>query len=461
MNEARATVDAASDAAPQEAQACPVCVSAAEGGADYFARAFGDPRRLAVTTEAVVDALGFCPRHGAALLAQEGLWRGIARVFRKVVPEVMPLLLEENVRVEKYQQMFFAARTACPACAHEERMAGRHIARLARHFSPAPEALSVMDALCAAHAQRLAEALKAAPRLRALAHYVDGMDAAAHAMDELRMAADGDADREARVAHALRLVAGRSLAEPTPDDGALAEALQRCPSLAASLGDGHACPLCIGRARARQRWLQHVPPSARHAQDAWLFYPTCPEHVAAAAQLGHPDLTAAVATRALHVVGRQLRQQVLVLTREAEIRAAAAAARAAQRYKYARTRVPKPPHLLTPRPAAPQPVKCPWCERFGIAEAHARVRFLDLLEKDRHRAAYAEGYGLCMKHFAEVYVIAPRGAVRSTLAETQRDRLTGFERLLDAVVHCQGEEAAVASPAAPWRLELRRFCGFI
>lgn len=461
MSEVRVQSEAVIEAAPRAACTCPVCETAANGGADYFARAFGDARRFAATAEAVVDALGFCPRHGAALLAQEGLSRGIVRVFRKVVPELMPLLREEHVRVEKYQQMFFAARTACPACAHEERIVGRHIARLARQFSPAPEALSVMDELCAAHAQHLAEALKAAPRLRALAHYVDGMDEAARAMDELRAEGDRDADREAKLAHALRLVAGRSLPEPTHDDDALAEALQRCPTLAAGLGDAQACPLCIERARARQRWLQHVPRSARHAQDAWLFYPTCPEHVAAAAQLGDPDLTAAVATRALHAVGRQLRQQVLVLAREADIRAAAAAARAAQRYKYARTRVPKPPHLLTPKPAAPQAVKCPWCERLGIAEAHARVRFLDLLENDRHRSAYAQGYGLCMKHFAEVYVIAPRGAVRSVLAETQRDRLALFARLLDAVVHRHAEGEPAVSEAAPWRLELQRFCGFI
>jgi hypothetical protein len=437
-------------ASAREESGCPVCETAASSGADYFARAFGESRRFAASSEAVADALGFCPRHGAALLSQAGLSRGIVRVFRQVIPAVMPLLVVKHIRAEKFQRTFFAARTACPTCAHIERMVARHIARLARQFSSAPDYL---DRLCVTHMQLLAEELKAAPRLVALAQYVDHLNAAISAMDS------GAAPDQATRMHALNLVAGIA-PEPYAVEGMLTEALHQCPTLAASLAYAQACPLCIERARARQRWLQHIPASSRHAQDAWLFYPTCPEHIGTVARLGYPELTGAVATHALHLVRRQLHQRLLILMREAELRAAAAAARAAQRYKYAKSKTPKPPHLQTPKPAAPQPLRCPGCERLGIAEAHARGKLLDLLEKEKHRIALAHGYGLCMKHFAEVYMIAPQGVVRSALAEDQRDRLAEFARLLDEAATGPATAGVDVSQAASWRLALHRFCGF-
>lgn len=451
--------------------ACPVCETAANSSAGYFARAFGESHRLAATSEAVTDALGFCPRHGAALLSQEGVSRGIVRVFRNVIPGVMPLLVEKHICAERYQRIFFAARTACPACVHIDRMVARHIARLARQLSSAPDQTTPrhLDMLCVTHMQLLAEKLKAKLRLAALAHYVDDLDDAASAMDivhasEGEMAAGSPHDEEAMRLHALNLVAGRTAAESNSVEGAvegaLADALHRCPTLAAAIADANVCPLCIERARISQRWIQNVLASTRHAEDAWLFFPTCPEHIGAVARLGYPELTSAVATHALHIVRRQLRQRMLILIREAELRAAVAAARAAQRYKYAKQKTPKPPHLQTPKPAAPQPLRCPGCERLGIAEAHARGKFLDLLEKEKHRIAFGHGYGLCMKHFAEVYMIAPKSVVRSTLAEDQRGRLAEFARMLDEAATGHAKKGAGVSQAAPWRLELHRFCGF-
>jgi len=439
-----------STATQMEEGACPVCETAANSGAAYFARAFGETRHFAATGEAIADALGFCPRHGAALLSQEGLSRGLVRVFRQVIPAVMPLLVVKHIRAEKYQRTFFAARTACPTCAHIERMVARHIARLARQFPGAPDHL---DKLCVTHMQLLAEELKVANRMAALAQYVDHLGAAISAMDS------GDAPEEAMRLHVLNLVAGRIAPEPNAVEDE-AEALHQCPTFAASIAYAQACPLCIERARARQRWLQHVPAAPRHAADAWLFFPTCPEHIGAVARLGYPELTGAVATHALHLVRRQLQQRLLILMREAELRAVAAAARAAQRYKYAKSKTPKPPHLQTPKPAAPQPLRCPGCERLGIAEAHARGKLLDLLEKEKHRIAFAHGYGLCMKHFAEVYMIAPQGVVRSALAEDQRVRLAEFARLLDEAATGPATVGVDVSQAASWRLELHRFCGF-
>ena len=441
-----------------EGCACSICEISANSDSDYFVRAFGESRRFAATSETVADAFGFCPLHGAALLSQEGLSRGIVRVFRNVIPSVMPSLVEKHIRAERYQRIFFAARTACPACAYDDRIVARHIARLACQFSNAPDQTTPrhLAMLCVTHMQLLAEGLKPTIRLAALAQYIDDLDETVRAMD-IYNSPEGEMTawsyEEAILFHALNLVGGRPTPEPNPEKSALAEALHRCPTLAAGIADANACPLCIERARARQRWIQNVPTSARHVQDAWLFFPTCPEHIGAVARLGYPKLTTAVATHALHIVRRQLRQRVLLLIREAESRTAAAEARKAHNK---RTK----PQTENPKPVAPRTTRCPGCERLGIAEAHASGRLLELLQEEKHRIAFGRGYGLCMKHFAEVYMIAPQGVVRSILAESQRDRLAKFAHMLDEAAIGHAKKGSSVSQAAPWRLELHRFCGF-
>lgn len=45
-------------AADIEENVCPVCRTSANSDSDYFARAFGESRRFAATSEAVTDAVG-------------------------------------------------------------------------------------------------------------------------------------------------------------------------------------------------------------------------------------------------------------------------------------------------------------------------------------------------------------------------------------------------------------------
>lgn len=462
MNENRQRHMVAADAAPHFAEcACPVCETFAHSDTEYFARAFGESRRFAATSEAVTDTLGLCPRHGAILLSQAHLSRGIVQVFRDVIPGMIPLLAEEYIHEDRVQQVFFGASIACPACAYGNRAVSRHAGRLARQFSSTRNQAQRrwLDSLCIRHFQLLADTLKPDFRMAAFRQYVDTLDRAARTK-RLRSRRALDAlplEYGAAALHpALEMVAGTPVPESRHSGDAIAEVLQRCPTLAEGMAYAEACPVCVEVGRARRRWIQEVPVAAEVRQIGWLFFPTCPEHIWTVVRLGDPKLTAIVVTHALHIAIGHIQQEIAALVRAAEIEAqlaqeAAGIARSGTR-PGRKTEIPKP---ITVRPT-----RCPGCERLAIAEDHATGSMLELLQQRKYRNAFHRGYGLCMKHFAQVYLMAPKGALRSMLAEGQRDRLGGFALMLDEMVRVAPEHGTTVMGEAPWRAALHRFCGF-
>lgn len=451
-------------AADSEESVCPVCRTSANIDAEYFSRAFGDSRRFAATTEAVTDSLGFCPRHGARLLSQEHLSRGIVHVFRDVIPRMLPLLAEKYLYEDRVQQVFFGASSSCPACAYGSRAAARHARRLARRFSSARDQADCLrlDSLCVRHFQILAGELKPDIRMEAFTQYGDALDHAATATETLLQSGRvPDAWRleegSSALHHALDLIAGRPVPGPYPDGDALAEALQCCPTLVEGIANPKACPLCLEVDRARRRWIHNVPVAAKFKQIAWLFFPTCPEHIWTVVRLSDPTLTATVVTHALHVAIGRIYQQILALVRAAEIkeelaREAARFARWGKRHRRKKTEAQEP--------AMPRLMLCPGCERLAVAEDHASSGVLELLQERKYRNAFNRGYGLCMKHFAQVYLMAPKGVLRSMLAESQHEKVAEFALILDEMVGALPEQGTTVPRETPWRTALHRFCGF-
>jgi hypothetical protein len=446
-----------------EELACPICRSSANTDYDYFSRAFGESRRFAATSEAVTDALGFCPQHGAALLSQTHLSRGIVRVFRDVIPRLIPLLVEKHIYEDQVQRIFFAADNACPACAHYNRTAARRIGHLARQYSNAPDNAEhgQLDTFCFSHFRILAGELNPGIRMAALTRYADTLDHTAGSMEDLLQSGQAtDAwpvEYGTSASHrAVELIAGRAISAPDHDEGVLGDVLQCCPTLSESIAYAKACPLCLEVERARLRWISNISLAAKLNLGAWLFFPTCPEHIWTVVRIGDPRLIAAVATQAVCTAAEYLRRHILALLREAELKEALATApivRWGRRRRRKRTEGPVP--------VAPRAPKCPTCERLGVAEEFATGHLLELLQKRQYRNAFNRGYGLCMKHFAQIYPISPKGIVRSTLAVDQQNRLAEFALMLDTMIKAIPEKESIAKRDISWRLASHRFCGFM
>lgn len=431
--------------------ACPLCATSAQSDAGYFERAFAEPHQFAITSEAITETFGFCRQHERSLLCQNHLSESVARVLRAALPRLLLLLNEDFLHETPVQQILFAAGNACPACSSANCAVGRQAAKLARLEAEA----GAEQQLCFNHFQRVAANQPPERRLQTLTRYATSLEEVARSVrnsqrrlphDETRMI---DGETMASFTAALHLTTGHTAFEATIAEQNLSSVLRPTPRLDEAIAIPDSCPLCIETTHASQRWLQNAQRAADFEQDAWLFFPTCPEHIGMIARLGRTELTLSVLARALAAQQRYLRQQIHVLVVTAELAAEHARIKAegpevwlAYKRKLARQKVE------IPRIPVPRLAKCPACERIEIATEHAIGKLLDLLCEKRHRDAYRRGYGLCMKHFARVYPMAPKGKVRSLLAEDQRDRLNNLMRHLDE-----------NTSDVVWATALHRFCG--
>lgn len=448
---------------------CPLCETAAKCDTGYFSRPFDAPDIFAATSEAISETLGFCPRHGAILLNQKRLSGGVIPVIHDAIPRLRLLLNEKYLQKHEVQQILFGTDGACPACAYTNRALGRQAASLVRQVSSVGDwkGLGLIDTLCVGHFQMFAANLALEPRLAALVTYADRLERMARKIRALLSAARETGtwpleDAAATLNSALDLIGGRAVIESTSSNVALDDALMPCPTLAEAISLPHVCPLCVETERARRRWLQNVQKSADFDQDAWLFFPTCPEHVGAVVQLGEPRLTATVVSRAPDVALRQIHKQIPMLVRavklmKEEVRIKAEGPEVWREYKRKRTYRKRPDQKTEGQniPVA-RMLRCPGCVWAEIAAEQATGGLLNLLHEKKHRVAFSRGYGLCLKHFARACLIAHKGVVRSMLAEDMQLRLAGFARNFDEME--RGMPEISTGRDVSLRTSLRRFC---
>lgn len=439
---------------------CPICVSAAENGAAYFARAFGAQRNISLTAESIADALGFCRRHGARVLTHTELVPAIGQVFRDVVGRIGPMVAEDYARGDQFWQTFFGARDACPACAHEQRAVSRHAGQLARSYANSVDApaSSTLACVCVAHLRRIAEELSPELRMPFLAHCIDKMNNAERFLEEsLTDYADCGAEtrenREREIQRSFNLAGGYGNATAILR-GASSSGECSYHTLACHDPDSDHCPVCAEIERTRCRWMQSVQDAERHHIEGWLLFPTCPDHVATISSLGDRKLTCAVMSNALRGAIGQVQYEIRRLIRAAETQEEFPAVRIAPWGKRRRRKSPGP------KLVAPRPDECPACERIVLAEARAVGNLLDALTREKYRDDYRRGYGLCMKHFAQAGLVAPRGAVRNTLCAHQQARLTEDALAFDEIARTSKTSANDALQAPRYRSALHRICGF-
>lgn len=430
---------------------CALCVAAADSDATYFARALADPRLCDGSAEALADSLGFCHRHGAAVLEGDAMPENRAAmrsVLSQAIPRVLMLTNESWLRESQVQQALFGADRTCPACTAANRALGRQAAAIARRISDS-NGLSGVDRLCIEHFQSVVESLPPERRQDVLTARVDLMEHMVRRVRMLLRKSREAAEWPAGEGDAFSLASGRPLPASIGmylSAGRLADAVAGCATLTEAITLPDICSICVESARARWRWLEHVQAAAGFDDDAWLVLPTCSEHLEEIARLKKPALTMAATARSLTAALRHQRQQIQALVQAAardeeiaRIKAEGPEVWAAHKRKRARGKSAEPPLSATPRLK-----KCPACDRAEIALEHATGKLLDLLHQRSHREAFILGYGLCLKHFARTYRISPKGTIRSLLADDLRRRL--------------GDAREMSERA--WPDLLHRFCGF-
>lgn len=421
---------------------CHVCLAASQAGDDYIRRAFHGHAQILGTGEAIADSLGYCAYHAARLCRIPSLASPVATAFGRGIVLVQRLLDEAFFHEDAFQRMVFGAGAACPACRYERQRAAREITKLGGDEELANA--EGHDGLCFHHQLAMGRTLAAQAHMDWLAGCARWLDREATRLTvvldtdtpfagsglgrSLMSRLVGDQGVLAR-----RECTGRGTASPAGEAMCSAE-------MSDLIGQPDACPLCRWQDAAMRRWLDDVALALLFGEGEWLLFPTCTTHMALVCELELPGLEMAMARHALDVSGARLRREV-----EAVSNCLAPPAAPARR------RLPRarwlPRQAVARRKGDTKLERCPGCERTSVASDRAACTLLALLQERRWRQVFADGHGLCMKHFARVFPLAAEGVARTWLAADQRARLDRLRGELDA------------APLRVWRAAVHRFSG--
>jgi hypothetical protein len=449
----------ASSATPEEFR-CTACRESTHGVASYLGYALGGTRRIEQTGEAVTDALGYCAAHGAAIARQPEHSAEIVAVFLDATERLARLLADEANQRERIEQVVFAADRGCPACRFADHHDATAVARLGRSViaSSSAAAFAPGETPCFAHFQSLYLSVPSSGRERVLARYRAAferlLEACMPAPPDENGALDDAWITSQRVEVLLRAVAGEP---PEPLSGIAQQpgaAPTDPPDWPALLHDPAACPVCRQARRGALKWFESMRLTVRLGQPLWMTYPACPRHVWLAARRGERRVAAGAAQYAAAAARTSLRERRWPFTPPA-VRSPEPT-RAARR-----SRTQKLPSSAGERKREPKarPPSCQGCLRLAVAADAATQQVLTLLDAPENRAAFERGHGLCLKHFAQAYVLLPKGRTRSFLSALQLERLTDLRTQLSASREPSTPAGPTEGPPA-WLQAVRRYCGY-
>ena len=389
---------------------CVICDGLEGCGQRYIASVLHKRTAPARLSESLVSTLGFCGRHTTELFpALDG-----APKFRECALQAAQWLKDLTASGQSYGERFseilFLSRGHCPACLYRRRLEGRLVSRFFRCAPTAKRQLGryLEDNICLNHLYA------AVPGLHDLG--LGGTAARAYNATLKRLRRNfGAWDMEnypadARVPELFsdartdlaRMIGLSTYAE---DSGYEPQANVQ--------GDAAArhCRICAAVRDARRQWRSRLNRTVGFGYSLRLVAPACPEHVVACLLKESPAAAHAAWSRFLQPENRSKKIE-------------AAPGAPAYRRKGASW------HLPHPEPSGQVEMDhdlshlgrfCPACGTAEIARTRAALCF-----SAQHRSAPESDIELCLKHFAEVYILEPRKAFREDLAASRMSDLQAY-----------------------------------
>lgn len=438
-----ANLDSVAKYQPQaelSAPVCPVCAALAEADSRYLSGLTTASHRLDAMAEAVANTMGFCVPHARALARRHERRLEIAELLRHATERLRLLFGTSGSQIHLMLQTLFDARHACAACKNRHHYETAKINQLAQELSRLSydEAVQYSRLFCVPHFRMLIAVVNppiASSMLRKRAVILRSLVASLR----IRMPGAGeqvDPDEitlSSTMSNIISLLAGTeshvSSGAHIHRPGMLSHAcLYAEPDSA--LGDPANCPICTELEHATGDWMTSMRAAANLGQDLWIAFPTCPSHVWTCYDSGDSKVAAA---GLLHAAETALR----LLEHASEAPATTPADGGGVTTRNDAKKIGR----AKPRRKAPMVLaRCRGCEQLDLARDRAVNRLLSLLQDSDLRSAMARGHGLCLKHFAEAYVIAPAGKIRSALAAIQSEKL--------GLLHSQLDDLLTARPPA-------------
>ena len=391
--------------AASDLSVCSACAVLEGANQSYLAHVLIDPVREELHAQAIADSFGFCIRHAAQVAGCEDPCAVIGRVLRRAIELTLELIEPRRVGSEFIRDILFQSANACPACTYSARQLTRSLTRAGRRRN---NGAGTAAALCFAH-YRDAIGLADAARLVALAK------------EQLRRMKTEIGSSVHRNVSSLGVLAGNRALLPAVPLGC--ELLMPQDEQPQSWNVREACPVCIGMARDLHKRFGFAKWALRIGVDSWIVLPTCPEHLWLFARLAGDRAAERATEESMATIVSMLQSGITAVMRGRRQRETESTS---VWYK------PKSPSVLlgVERAIVTRAPRCPICGGLAVAREREVGSVLEQLKKRQAIRDLEQGYGLCMKHFASVFLFAPAGAMRDALVAAQREKLSALYREL-------------------------------
>jgi len=391
---------------------CPVCAALESADRRYVDHVLPDRRQT--QAQAIADTLGFCTLHAARISGDRGNSVSLARVLDAAIQLTLEMLEGRKAESDSTKDFLFESAHACPACTYSARMVSRVVANAASPWTRKRAASP--PALCY-------------PHYRSAAYCVDAAHLPVLAKAELesvesvksRMRSRGVTGEDSP---AMRLIAGNprlSLAAASGNAQSLRELMDKWTGATEIPSERQACPVCVAMIRDLDRRVGAARRALRFRSDGWMVLPTCAEHLRLFALLAGEEVAQRAAEQSVVTIARLLRNGIAAVERGRRRREAESKS---VWYK------PKSPSYLLglEREVVTRASACPVCSGLAAARERAADAIVDRARKRPNAAELEQGHGLCMKHFAHVFLFTSRGPARDALAAVQRAKLSALRQ---------------------------------
>lgn len=421
------------------------------------------------TLEALTRSLGFCFTHGAQAALDPSGQSSLTLVYEILSRRVGSILSRNRSRRSTGRRPLFplSAPARCPACRNRDDALNRELSSLADEGEPpVSDGRSLAGSLCSPHFRDLVPRLSLPMLRRILPLYESALSRA------LNNAA-GEPERDAEASPeepgsdgndplpaALHVAAGQDGGPGTfplrlgrePGEGI------RNPvkNFLEDLSSGDACPVCKEMGRAWAEWMGWLSDNLSRGVEADDLLPVCPAHLRATFRLGDRRLASASVRNALRLARNRVRQGSTLISSPQD------PTRGNLPSRLSRSLFGNKEPLRKIQRTLGRTIPCPVCHRLAVATDRALLLLFALLESPPHRARFAEGYGLCLRHFSRALSLEPSRTTRAILADATTAHLALLQWELEESSRKDAwtfRPEAAGTEHTAWERAIRRFSG--